>query len=55
MTGDQLNNPEKYIFYQTVLIVVTKLLAINVILVMCYQDGYSDDWVSETTDKRLMN
>ncbi|CAL2029658.1 unnamed protein product [Caenorhabditis brenneri] len=44
MTSDGLNNPEKYIFIQTLLIVMTKLMAIPVILVSFYQWGFDDDW-----------
>lgn len=46
MTGDQLNHPEKYIFYQTLLIVFTKLLAITMIILYVMQTEYSDEAVS---------
>ena len=44
-SADSSNSPEKYIFYQTLLIVVTKLLAISTILLLTYQRGFDYDWV----------
>ncbi|KAF1769195.1 hypothetical protein GCK72_001009 [Caenorhabditis remanei] len=47
-SADSSNSPEKYIFYQTLLIVVTKLLAISTILLLTYQRGFDYDWAFTT-------
>ncbi|CAP24854.2 Protein CBR-SRZ-4 [Caenorhabditis briggsae] len=48
MTSDSLNNPEKYLFYQTLLIVIAKLLAMTIILILFYEGRDSSDAVFAT-------
>ncbi|ULU10445.1 hypothetical protein L3Y34_014618 [Caenorhabditis briggsae] len=47
MTSDSLNNPEKYLFYQTLLIVIAKLLAMTIILILFYEGRDSSDAVTK--------